>query len=43
VAQKKFFAGERLRRTRERAGLKQSALARRLTISPCYLNQIEGD
>jgi len=43
VTQKKFFAGERLRRAREPAGLKQSALARCLTISPSYFNEIEGD
>ncbi len=43
MTDKKIFAGERLRRARERAGLKQSALAQRLTISPSYLNQIEGD
>ncbi len=38
-----MFAGERLRRAREKAGLKQAALAQRLTISPSYLNQIEAD
>ena len=43
VTEKKIFAGERLRRARERAGLKQSALAQRLTISASYLNQIEAD
>jgi predicted transcriptional regulator/transcriptional regulator with XRE-family HTH domain len=43
VAEKKIFAGERLRRAREKAGLKQADLARRLTISPSYLNQIEAN
>ncbi|HYP62414.1 MAG TPA: short-chain fatty acyl-CoA regulator family protein [Acidocella sp.] len=41
--QKKIFAGERLRRAREQAGLKQTALAQRLGISASYLNQIEAD
>lgn len=43
MTEKKIFAGDRLRRLRERAGLKQSDLARRLAISPSYLNQIESD
>jgi predicted transcriptional regulator/DNA-binding XRE family transcriptional regulator len=43
VAEKKIFAGERLRRAREQAGLRQAALALRLGISPSYLNQIESD
>jgi len=43
VTGRKIFAGERLRRARERAGLKQSALAQRLGISPSYFNQIEAD
>lgn len=43
MADRKIFAGERLRRARAQAGLKQSALAQRLGISPSYLNQIEAD
>ena len=43
VTEKKIFAGERLRRARDQAGLRQSALAQRLDISPSYLNQIEAD
>jgi predicted transcriptional regulator/transcriptional regulator with XRE-family HTH domain len=43
VTDKKIFAGERLRRARAQAGVKQSALARRLGISASYLNQIESD
>jgi len=43
VIDKKIFAGERLRRARERVGIKQSALALRLKISASYLNQIESD
>ena len=43
MTEKKIFAGERLRRARAQAGLKQSALAQLLTISPSYLNQIEAD
>ncbi len=43
MADRKIFAGERLRRARAQAGLKQSALAARLGISPSYLNQIEAD
>lgn len=43
MTDKKIFAGERLRRARERAGIKQSALALRLGISASYLNQIEAD
>jgi predicted transcriptional regulator/transcriptional regulator with XRE-family HTH domain len=43
MADKKIFAGDRLKRLRERAGLKQSALALRLGISASYLNQIESD
>lgn len=38
---KKSFMGVRLRRLREERGLTQIALARMLTISPSYLNQIE--
>lgn len=40
---RKIFAGERLRRAREKAGLKQIGLARSLGISASYLNQIESD
>jgi predicted transcriptional regulator/DNA-binding XRE family transcriptional regulator len=43
MIERKIFAGERLRRRREQAGLKQSALALSLGISPSYLNQIERD
>lgn len=39
----KTFAGARLRRLREDRGLSQSDLARLLSISPSYLNQIEHD
>ena len=39
----KTFAGARLRRLREERGLSQSHLARLLSISPSYLNQIEHD
>ena len=40
---RKIFAGPRLRRAREQAGLKQVELAHLLTISPSYLHQIEND
>ncbi len=43
VAEKKIFAGGRLRLARERAGLKQTDLAKKLGISASYLNQIEAD
>jgi predicted transcriptional regulator/transcriptional regulator with XRE-family HTH domain len=43
VAEKKIYAGDRLRRLRQRAALKQADLARRLAISASYLNQIESD
>jgi predicted transcriptional regulator/transcriptional regulator with XRE-family HTH domain len=43
MADKKIFAGDRLRRLRERSELRQSALALRLGISASYLNQIESD
>lgn len=43
MIEKKIFAGERLRRARDQAGLKQLVLAQRLAISPSYLNQIEAD
>jgi predicted transcriptional regulator/transcriptional regulator with XRE-family HTH domain len=39
----KTYAGRRLRRLREDRGLSQAALARRLSVSPSYLNQIEHD
>jgi len=41
AAEKKLFAGERVRRLREGAGLSQAAVARALRLSPSYLNQIE--
>lgn len=40
---RKIFAGARLRRIREAHDLSQSALARRLGLSPSYLNQLEHD
>jgi transcriptional regulator with XRE-family HTH domain len=43
VTEKKIFAGQRLRQARERAGLKQTELAKNLDISSSYLNQIESD
>ena len=43
MTDKKIFAGDRLRRLREQAGLKQAALAVKLGISASYLNQIESD
>lgn len=43
MVDKKIFAGQRLRQARERAGLKQTELARKLGISSSYLNQIESD
>ncbi|MFV2018467.1 short-chain fatty acyl-CoA regulator family protein [Micromonospora sp. LOL_023] len=39
----KTFAGARLRRMREDRGISQTELARRLSISASYLNQIEHD
>ncbi|MGI5243834.1 short-chain fatty acyl-CoA regulator family protein [Dactylosporangium sp. CA-139066] len=39
----KIFSGARLRRLREERGLSQTDLARHLSISPSYLNQIEHD
>ncbi|MBV8868765.1 MAG: helix-turn-helix domain-containing protein, partial [Acetobacteraceae bacterium] len=39
----KIFAGDRLRRLRERRTLKQAALADALGISASYLSQIEAD
>ena len=41
AAERKLFAGERVRRLREGAGLNQAAIARALNLSPSYLNQIE--
>jgi predicted transcriptional regulator/DNA-binding XRE family transcriptional regulator len=43
MAEKKIFAGDRLRRLREQAGLKQAELAQDLGLSASYLNQIERD
>ncbi|MGE4480917.1 helix-turn-helix domain-containing protein [Acidocella sp.] len=43
MSEKKIFAGQRLRRARERAGFKQTDFAKNLGISPSYLNQIEAD
>jgi XRE family transcriptional regulator, fatty acid utilization regulator len=40
---KKIFAGDRLKRLRERLGVKQFALAQLVSISPSYLAQIESD
>ena len=37
------FVGGRLRRLREERGMSQAALARELSISPSYLNQLEHD
>ena len=43
VRRPKLFAGRALRRLREDAGHTQAALARRIDVSPGYLNQIEHD
>ena len=43
MMREKIFAGERLKRLREKQSLKQSELARLACISPSYLNQIESD
>jgi predicted transcriptional regulator/plasmid maintenance system antidote protein VapI len=43
MGEKKIFAGERLKRAREKAALNQAQLAARLTVSPSYLNQLERD
>jgi len=43
MTQKKIFAGERVKRLRQRLGLKQFELAETLKISASYLNQIEAD
>ena len=40
---KKIFAGDRLRRLRERLGMKQSTVAQSLMISASYYNQLEKD
>lgn len=40
---KKIFAGERLRRLRQSRAISQAELARRLGLSPSYLNQIENE
>ncbi|MFE3293612.1 short-chain fatty acyl-CoA regulator family protein [Rhodococcus sp. NPDC059234] len=39
----KMYAGARLRRLREERALTQQALAKRLGLSPSYLNQLEND
>lgn len=39
----KRYLGRRIQRLRQRQGLTQAALARRLEVSPSYLNQIEHD
>ena len=41
TAQKKIFAGARVRRLRRELGLTQMAMAEDLGISPSYLNLIE--
>jgi predicted transcriptional regulator/DNA-binding XRE family transcriptional regulator len=43
MKEKKIFAGDRLKRVRERLGLRQSAVAKLVGVSSSYLNQIEGD
>ena len=40
---RKIFAGDRIRRLRERLRLKQFALAQMVEVSPSYLNQIESN
>lgn len=40
---KKIFAGDRLRRLRERLGLKQAEAARLVRVSASYFNQFEND
>ncbi len=40
---RKLFAGRILRRRREELGLTQTVVAKRLAISPSYLNQIESN
>ena len=41
MAERKIFAGPRIRRIRNAKGLTQTAMAERLDISPSYLNLIE--
>ncbi len=41
VIEKKIFGGERLRRARQRLGLKQAEAATRIGISASYYNQLE--
>lgn len=41
--EKKIFAGDRLKRLRTRLGIKQFELAKAISVSPSYLNQIERD
>jgi predicted transcriptional regulator/transcriptional regulator with XRE-family HTH domain len=43
MREKKIFAGDRLKRLRERLGLKQLEVAKSIGISASYLNQIESD
>ena len=40
---KKVFVGERIRRLRQRLGLKQLELAQLIAVSPSYLNQLESN
>lgn len=40
---KKVFAGHAVRHVRERLGLTQMDFARRLSLSPSYINQIESN
>ena len=41
MAERKIFAGPRLRRLRRGEGLTQAAMAARLRVSPSYLNLVE--
>ncbi|MGN6585327.1 MAG: helix-turn-helix domain-containing protein, partial [Rhizobiaceae bacterium] len=41
MAERKIFAGPRVRRARMERGLTQTAMANGLGISPSYLNLIE--
>ncbi|MEC9464019.1 MAG: helix-turn-helix transcriptional regulator, partial [Pseudomonadota bacterium] len=41
MAERKIFAGPRVRRIRNGLGLTQTAMAEALEISPSYLNLIE--
>lgn len=43
MAQRKIFAGGKVRAARQRAGLTQRDLAKQLDISVSYLNQIENN